>query len=65
MDEAKEKFYGCHDDTKSAFDELCAMVDALNVSFQIGLNFKVAFLFRPTHSTPEWKETKNDLSGCS
>ena len=32
MDEAKEKFFQCHDDTKSAFDELCAMVDALNVS---------------------------------
>ena len=32
MDEAKEKFFQCHDDTKSAFEELCAMVDALNVS---------------------------------
>merc|ERR1711934_1161584 len=30
MDEAKEKFFQCHDDTKSAFEELCAMVDALN-----------------------------------
>ena len=32
MDEAKEKFFQCHDDTKTAFEELCAMVDALNVS---------------------------------
>merc|ERR1712117_536101 len=30
MDEAKEKFFQCHDDTKTAFEELCAMVDALN-----------------------------------
>merc|ERR1711934_449129 len=30
MDEAKEKFVSCHDDTKNAFDELCNMVDALN-----------------------------------
>ena len=32
MEEAKERFYHYHDDTRSAFDELCAMVDALNVS---------------------------------
>lgn len=34
MDEAKGKFYQFHDDTRAAFDELCAMVDALNVSQQ-------------------------------
>ena len=33
MEEAKERFYQYHDDTRAAFDELCAMVDALNVSF--------------------------------
>ena len=32
MEEAKERFYHYHDDTRAAFDELCAMVDALNVS---------------------------------
>ena len=47
MDEAKEKFFQCHDDTKSAFDELCAMVDALNVSttwrtwFQSNVNLSI------------------------
>ena len=33
MEEAKERFYQYHDDTRAAFDELCAMVDALNVSW--------------------------------
>ena len=33
MEEAKERFYQCHDDTRAAFDQLCAMVDALNVSW--------------------------------
>ena len=37
MDEAKEKFFQCHDDTKTAFEELCAMVDALNVSEEYDL----------------------------
>ena len=28
MDEQKEKFNAAHDETRAAFDELCAMVDA-------------------------------------
>jgi hypothetical protein len=34
MDEAKGKFYQFHDDTKAAFNKLCVMVEALNVSQQ-------------------------------
>ncbi len=34
MDEAKEKFNTCHADTQTAFDELCALVEALNVSIR-------------------------------
>ncbi len=33
MDEIRDKFTGNHDGAKEAFEELCAMVDALNVSF--------------------------------
>ncbi len=31
MDEAKEKFNGHYDGAREAFDELCAMVDAMLV----------------------------------
>ncbi len=31
MDEAKEKFGSSHDATKEAFEELCALVDAMTV----------------------------------
>ena len=41
MDEAKEKFFQCHDDTKTAFEELCAMVDALNVSGEYDFMIKI------------------------
>ena len=43
MDEAKEKFFQCHDDTKTAFEELCAMVDALNVSTYSALILNTRF----------------------
>ena len=56
MDEAKEKFFQCHDDTKTAFEELCAMVDALNVSEEHDFMTKIQSLGRSTRFAYEKRQ---------
>ena len=38
LDEIREKGHGSVDAAKEAFDELCAMVEALNVGFSLNIN---------------------------
>ena len=38
MDEIREKYYGGDNAAREAFEELCAMVDNINVSTYIGGN---------------------------